>query len=161
MIPSAETVAPQAREHAWKYFELHANQRIAVFNFFLILSGALSAGIAATLQGTQRFSLLGVGLGVILALVAFVFWKLDQRVSFLIKHAERALAQIECAFPDPSVQLFNSAPSKTAAAKESAGFWGRRWTYGQVFRLLFWAMALFGATGAVLCWFRFTGYLVW
>ena len=147
MIPSADTVVPQAREHAWKYFELHANQRIAVFNFFLVLS----AGMAATLQGSQRFALLGVGLGVLLVVVAFVFWKLDQRVSFLVKHAESALAQIEGAFPDPSLQLFHQEPSKTAAAKDASGLWGRLWTYGQVFRLLFWAMALFGIVGAVLC----------
>lgn len=161
MIPSADTVVPQAREHAWKYFELHANQRIAVFNFFLVLSGALSAGIAATLQGSQRFALLGVGLGVLLAMVAFVFWKLDQRVSFLVKHAESALAQIEGAFPAPSLQLFHQEPAKTTAAKDASGLWGRLWTYGQVFRLLFWAMALFGIVGAVLCWLRFTGCLVW
>jgi hypothetical protein len=161
MIPSAEAIVPQAREHAWKYFELHANQRIAVFNFFLVLSGALSAGIAATLQGSQHFALLGVGLGVLLALVAFVFWKLDQRVSFLVKHAESALVQIEGAFPDPSLQLFHREPSLTAAAKEASGLWGRLWTYGQVFRLLFWAMALFGVAGAVLCWLRFTSYLAW
>ncbi len=25
----------QAVEHAWKYFELHSNQRITMFNYFL------------------------------------------------------------------------------------------------------------------------------
>lgn len=160
MLP-AETVVTLAREHAWKYFELHANQRIAVFNFFLILSGALAAGIAATLQGTQRFSLLGVGLGILLALVAFVFWKLDQRVSFLVKHGELALAEIEATFPDRGLQLFHQEPAKTAAAQKTSGLWGRLWTYGQVFRFLFWAMAIFGIAGAALCWLRFTGHLTW
>jgi hypothetical protein len=48
MVASPEIIATQAREHVWKYFELHAHQRIAVVNVFLVISGALAAGMAAT-----------------------------------------------------------------------------------------------------------------
>jgi hypothetical protein len=161
MFASPEVAATQAREHAWKYFELHAHQRIAVFNFFLVLSGALAAGIAATLQGSQRFSSLGVALGVLLALVSFLFWKLDQRVAFLVKHAEVALTQIEGFFPDAEAQLFVHEPSKTTAAKQQSSVWSRQWSYGRVFRFLFASMALVGISGSVLCGLRFFGYIAW
>ena len=34
------------REHSWRYFEVHAGQRITVFNYFLVASGAIAAGLA-------------------------------------------------------------------------------------------------------------------
>lgn len=37
----------QAVEHAWKYFELHSNQRITLFNYFLFIMAGLGAAIGA------------------------------------------------------------------------------------------------------------------
>ena len=137
-------------EHSWRYFELHANQRMTVFNFFLVLSGAIAAGLAATIQGSARLAMLGVALGALLALVAFVFWKLDQRVSFLIKHAEAALADVERALPEQSAQLFLSEPNKTEHVVATGNWWTRQWTYSRAFRLVFWIMGLAGVAGAAL-----------
>ena len=161
MFASPEVVATQAREHAWKYFELHAHQRIAVFNFFLVVSGALTAGMAATLQGSARFSGLGVALGILLALVSFLFWKLDQRVAFLVKHAEAGLTLIESYFPVSEAQLFLQEPRKTTEAQQHSSVWTRQWSYGRVFRFLFASMAAVGVCGSVLCGLRFLGHLVW
>ncbi len=161
MFASPEVAATQAREHAWKYFELHAHQRIAVFNFFLVISGTLAAGMAATLQGSQRFSALGVLLGVLLAFVSFLFWKLDQRVSFLVKHAEASLVQIEGFFPVAEAQVFMHEPSKTTTAQQQSSWWARQWSYGRVFRVLFCSMALVGISGSVLCGLRFLGHIAW
>lgn len=161
MFASPEIAATHAREHAWKYFELHAHQRIAVLNFFLILSGALAAGMAATLQGSERFSSLGVVLGVLLAFVSFLFWKLDQRVSFLIKRAESALSQIEGYFPDEEARLFLREPNETSENKQRSSRWTRQWSYGSVFRVLFCSMALVGVSGSVLCALRFLGCISW
>ena len=161
MFASPEVTATQAREHAWKYFELHAHQRIAVFNFFLVLSGALAAGIAATLQGSQRFSALGVVLGILLAFVSFLFWKLDQRASFLVKHAEAALTQIEGYFPVAEAQLFLQEPDKSTADRKQSSVWIRQWSYGRVFRVLFASMATVGVCGSALCGLRFLGYISW
>lgn len=153
------TIPDQAiamREHAWKYFEIHANQRMVIFNYFLVVSGAIAAGLAATLQGTTRFAALGIALGGLLVLVAFVFWKLDQRVSFLIKRAESALCETEAVFPVAATQLFFAEPEATKAA--AAGpCWQRHWTYGRAFRFVFAAMALFGASGAALSTLKFAG----
>ncbi|EKB9382313.1 TPA: hypothetical protein ACID37_006234 [Pseudomonas aeruginosa] len=45
-------------EHAWKYFELHAQQRMTVFNFFLAIAGLVAAGIGVGLQQGSHFSIL-------------------------------------------------------------------------------------------------------
>jgi len=89
------SVSDTVLTHAGRYFELHANQRMSVFNFFLALSGVVSAGLAALVQGSAHLIFLGILLGLLLVLVSFIFWKLDQRVSFLIKHAEDALSELE------------------------------------------------------------------
>ena len=34
------------RTHSWEYFHLHANQRMSVFNFYLIFIGLLTSGLA-------------------------------------------------------------------------------------------------------------------
>jgi hypothetical protein len=148
-------------EHAWRYFELHANQRISIFNYFLVLSGAVAAGLATTLQGSQRFSSLGVVLGLLLAVISFVFWKLDSRVSFLIKHAESALAEVEQSLPTHAVRLFLMEPSKANATSGASSWWSRSWTYGKAFRFVFAVMGLFGVAGAVLSALKFLGVVSW
>lgn len=149
------------REHAWKYFEIHANQRIVIFNYFLVVSGAIAAGLATTLQGSARFASLGIVLGCLLILVAFVFWKLDQRVSFLIKRAELALSETEVLFPMPGAHLFMKEPMATKSASESGSWWSRHWTYGKSFRFVFSAMAAFGVAGALLSAMKFAGLISW
>ena len=137
-------------EHTWRYFELHANQRMAVFNFFLLMSGAIAAGLAATLQGSVKLAFVGIVLGCLLALVSFVFWKLDQRVGFLIKHGEAALAEVERSLPEHNARLFLSEPGRTTVAKGESSWWSRQWTYGCAFRFVFWVMGLTGIGGAIL-----------
>ena len=165
MAPSSEKMAGDSASdamltHAWRYFELHANQRMSVFNFFLALSGVVSAGLAALMQGSAQLSFLGALLGLLLILVSFVIWKLDQRVSFLIKHAETALSELESALPDERARLFLREPSKTDAVS-SGHWWSRHWTYGQSFRMVFFVMACIGFGGSLLSTFRFAGILCW
>jgi len=144
--------------HAWRYFELHANQRMSVFNFFLVLSGFVAAGLAASFQGSGPLPLIGVMLGFVLTLVSFVFWKLDQRVSFLVKHAEQALAELEGSFSDPKARLFAAEPDRTKEA-QATGLWPtRQWTYGDSFRFVFVAMGVMGVIGAIL---SFSRYFDW
>lgn len=150
-----------AREHAWNYFQLHANQRMAVFNFFVVLTGVLSAGIAGVMQGSAKLALIGIILGPLLPLLSFVFWKLDQRTSFLIKHAEAALLDLERSMPVQSVQLFMTEPQLSQEAKLKTDDWSRQWSYGNSFGLIFISMALIGIISTVLCVLKFVGKISW
>ena len=151
----------EAMDHAWRYFELHANQRMAVFNFFLVLAGLVAAGLAAAIQGSERLAVLGIVLGLLLALVSFVFWKLDQRVSFLMKHAEVAIAELESRLPTTKTRLFLNELELTAKARTEGRRWARLWTYGQSFRITFWAIGVFGICGSSLSVLRVTGAVQW
>jgi len=151
----------RALEHGWRYFELHANQRMALFNFFLVLSGLVAAGLAASLQEGSYFITLGIVFGLFLIVISFVFWKLDQRVSFLLKHSEAAIATLELENLPVSGQLFANEPSRLSAINSSLHGLLRVWTYGECFRLVFFTMALFGAVIVVLAALRFLSILIW
>ncbi len=129
-------------EHAWRYFELHAQQRMTVFNFFIAISGLVAAGVGLGLQQGGKFIVLASLLGCFLILVSFIFWKLDQRVSVLIKQAESALIYLEGVGVVPEACIFTKEPSC------SKGRWfSSVWTYGKCFR---WSFAFVAVTGFIL-----------
>lgn len=138
-------------EHAWRYFSLHASQRISLFNFFLIAEGTMTAGLAACIQGPPFLNLLGTSLGALMTLAAFAFWRLDQRTTFLVKHAEDSLAELENALPIVAARVISQEPARTAAR----GGVGQVWTYSEIFRVVFVVAALVGISGGALCLFRF------
>ena len=83
--------ADKALDHAWRYFALHAQQRISVFNFFIVLSGIVATGIGAGFQAGKPMAPVVAILGALLTLFSFVFYRLDRRGSELVKLAEAAL----------------------------------------------------------------------
>ncbi|PSL93753.1 hypothetical protein [Pseudomonas sp. R9.37] len=132
-------------DHAWRYFELHAQQRMTVFNFYLAISGLIAAGVGVCLQQGSKFSFLASLLGVFLGLVSFLFWKLDQRVSELIKLAESTLCKIELATGNDEILIF----SKERLVSRKGGLFSI-WTYGRCFRMTFLSVGLIGGAFAVL-----------
>jgi hypothetical protein len=142
-------------DHAWNYFVLHAGQRMSLFNFFLVLAGLVAAGLAACIQQSGPLQLLGAALGLLLTLVSFIFWKLDQRVSFLLKHAENAIANIESSIPVSVGRLVSSEVTQTSAAHAKGFILFRMWTYGTAFRAVFLVMGTVGMGGGTLCILRY------
>ena len=158
-MPANEPSAKDMLDHAERYFALHAAQRMSLFSFFVVVAGTLGAAIAASLQLPKLLNLLGVGVGVLLAVTAFVFWKLDQRSAFLVKHAEDSLRQLEDSLPISAARLFSLEPERSREAIRTAPTpFLRMWTYGSAFRLMFWSMGLTGIIGAVLAWGRYAGW---
>jgi len=131
-------------EHAWRYFELHAQQRMTVFNFFIAISGLVAAGAGLGLQQGGKFLTLTSLLGFFLVLVSFIFWKLDQRVSVLIKHSEFALIYLEGAGVMSEACIFTKEFYSYKGAKFSSV-----WTYGKCFRWSFTFVAVAGCTLAI------------
>lgn len=132
-----------ARDHAWEYFALHAGQRMTIFNFFTILVGLFGTGIATIIQWGSTFDLVGQALSIILLALCLIFWKLDQRVSSLIKRAERACIEAEERLYPPSARLFALEFLSTSMGRRTYHP-SREWTYGSSFRLLFGVTAIAG-----------------
>ncbi|MGC0995430.1 hypothetical protein [Pantoea agglomerans] len=132
-----------ASEHAWKYFEIHAQQRITVFNFYIAITGLLAAGIGFSLQNGGSYFYLSALIGIFMAFMSFIFWKLDSRVSILIKNAEESLKNIELKFSDENYKIFNKDFNDD---KLNNGI-NNTWSYGKCFRISFFVV---GNAGLVL-----------
>lgn len=87
------TARATALQYAWNWFQYHAGQRMLVFRFFLVLTGALAAGCFAFLQ-KQNYDLLLV-LAILTIAFCFLFWRLDCRNRTLVKIAETYLKDEE------------------------------------------------------------------
>lgn len=143
---SDKSGAQLAMEHAWKYFEVHAAQRLSIFNFFVVMLGSVTAGVAATFETSHNWSYIGLVLSFVLLLLSFVFWKLDQRTAFLVKHAEQVLIEAEKALLSDSQRIFTSEVGITSKRTRGPAF-QRMWTYSQSFRLIFVFAALLAVLG--------------
>jgi hypothetical protein len=150
----------EMREYAWRYFALHADQRLKTFNFFLILATVILGGVLAFLKDAS-IPWLAAPVGLLLFVLSLVFWRLDRRNRELIWHAENALRQIEAATPNDSVpaelKLFSHEEATTrklrATCKPScnpSSWWQTHYSYTDCFRIVFCASAILGllVTGA-------------
>lgn len=148
-------------EYVWKYFELHAKQRMAVFNYFVLIAALLTAGIAGSLGRVISFPLLTFALGLSLILTSFVFWKLDQRVRYLLKHAERTLKDLEehlkSEETNTGVRLALFLDEEESTRKEqkqlkkehTCKFWRWHLTYYQCFCIVYIVFGLIGILAAL------------
>jgi hypothetical protein len=142
--------ADKALDHAWRYFALHAQQRISVFNFFIVLSGILATGIGAGVQAGKPMAPVVTILGALLALFSFVFYRLDRRGSELVKLAEAALifGESNC-MPEFARIVAEEAKQRGPAASQR-----KTWTFGRSFRLIFWVMGIAGAVASLYSLYR-------
>lgn len=127
-------------EHAWKYFEVHSQQRMTVFNFYITVVGLLSAGCGISLQQGGDFIYFSIVLGLSITFITFIFYKLDDRVSVLIKKSERALKFLESHLEHPSVRIISS---DLECSTLNSGLFSV-WTYGRCFRIVFIVLGLAG-----------------
>src|SRR5260370_14012241 len=88
----------EARTYAWGYFALHADQRMKLFNFFLILSG-LILGAFPAVRGMATGAKVVALLPLLLVLTAFIFWRLAERTRRLLKNGEDALRFLDKQWP--------------------------------------------------------------
>jgi ABC-type multidrug transport system fused ATPase/permease subunit len=149
------------QEYAWKYFQVHASQRLTTFNFYLVISAVLVTGFFAVTK-EDKFCF-GVILGLLLMLVSLVFYKLDRRNRDLVGYGEKALKVLEgrlfaVANEDAVLRIFCHEESETARKK---AVWWPPWriylTYARCFALVFFALAIAGGTCVAYCVFKMIG----
>jgi hypothetical protein len=128
----SKTMEEVALDHAWNWFEYHANQRMIMIRFYLIAAGGIAAGIGALLTTAHENLLAGL-LSILGAITSMAFKRLDKRVSDLVKIGEDALslqqAKIGAMLGSKSFEICQLAGEKPKNA--------RFYTYGENFRLLF------------------------
>lgn len=135
----------EARTYAWGYFALHADQRMKLFNFFLILSGLILAAFPAV-RGMAAGAKVVALLPLLLVLTAFIFWRLEKRTRRLVKNAEDALRFLDEQWPfeplpdksPPYLRLFERDDYFMEVVKRR--WWAKRFvpiSYADSFRIAY------------------------
>jgi len=154
----------ETRDYAWKYFALHADQRLRTFNFYLLIVAVVFGGLLAYLKDA-RSPAYAFPAGLLLAALSYIFWRLDCRAQEFIKHAEEVLMAIEKDIPEDQVpeqlRLFHGEDAKTQALRKDQGTpswspisWFRgHFGYYACFKAAFWIFGLIGIAMALAVFF--------
>lgn len=144
------------QKRAWDYFNAHASQRLTIFNFYIALSSFTATGYFASFKADSNLQSARWIIALLLCFFAFVLWKLDQRVKFLIKNAEKALKYFEKAQPhEIHAKVFMHEEAETESHRQSSRgwrrilFWRTPLSYSGCFNLVYAAFFLLGCQALV------------
>ena len=130
------------RDYAWKYFSLHADQRLKMFNFYIIFA-SLSIGAFSTLVGRGGFQKSYTLMLLLLSCLSFLFWKFENRTKILVKNGERALKYIDAqALDDHSSPL--ALFERDDEYVEALPRWPLARGYFSYARVFAWVYSIFG-----------------
>lgn len=141
----------QAFEHAWKWFEYHATQRMTTIRFYLIIAGAIATGVGY-LWSSHYYSFATV-LSTFGIVASISFRRLDLRVSHLVKLGEAALKQqqnkMAAILRQPDLEICERADQM------NAGCGGRNfvypYSYSENISLLFGSSILAFSIACLMC----------
>jgi hypothetical protein len=119
-------------EYAWRYFELHANQRISLFRNFVFILTVYITGIGFLVVKFHDSSYIeeiaAIVLSLTFILVTIIFWLLDARNRHLVHIGEDSLKEYENSSA-------GNAEHKLFIQENKRSFCGLKHTY--CFRILF------------------------
>jgi hypothetical protein len=147
--------------YALKYFEIHAAQRMSVFNFFIVLSTILLTGLATCVFGEAIYAPIGIALGLMLTALSLTFWKLDQRTSFLIKRAEKTLSRLEGDHFPAYGKIISEEAAEFKKLNDNLAIYRKRWTYSVSLGLVFAVVGTMGIAGTTLAATKSSGLVHW
>lgn len=79
----------------WSYFELHANQRMQLMNFFIVLESLMVAGLISLLSAQNNLYLWERGICIGMLFFSLIFYGLDYRTKNMIKLCESSIIMLE------------------------------------------------------------------
>jgi hypothetical protein len=139
----------------WNHFQVHAGQRMTIFNFYIVFSSLLSGAVLTALQAPSKhdFTLSILGLG--LVVISFVFWRLDERNRLLIHCSEDALKALEA----DAWKSHSSARELRVFTNSDQLTQNKKWhlKYSTCFRIVFLTFSLFGSFVTIFALGRFFG----
>ncbi len=143
---------------SWNYFQQHAQQRLSFFNFFVVFAVLATTGLISTLQEEYNAHSIGIAVGLMLSLISFIFYKIDERNKYLTKTGENAIRQIEknysCVncYPDKAeFQIFSIEEEETKKlrmAQKKKSIIYRQISHSKSFNLIFIIFFIIGILGA-------------
>jgi hypothetical protein len=132
-----------AKEVGLEWFKIHADQRLRMFNFFILVAGFCLGGFFTALQIKSAIAASTVAF--LLGAVCICFKLLDIRTAQLVKHGELLLSY--------SLSKLSEGESGFPNVVELSGNRGCVLSYRQVFNALFLIFGLMSIIGIAFPWF--------
>ena len=141
-------------DYAWKYFSMHAEQRLKAFHFF-ILFASLTMGaftlLLVNIGAHKPFALIPA----CLIYITYVFWHLDHRTKMLIRNAESSLRNLEDILRKNSVQYDTDAlaliTNDDNTFQSTRKLWQVTLSYSQCFNRVYLTVFLIALTALLYC----------
>jgi hypothetical protein len=142
--PESES-SKQAIELGWNWFKYHAEQRMLMIRYYLIIVGGALAAYSAALK---EFPLISASAALFGLVASALFWALDRRVSKLIKLGENVLAREQ---EKLKAKLgYGDIAITELANRSSCGVLGSYKRIFGIFFLVVIALSAVGGTAAIL-----------
>jgi hypothetical protein len=133
MAADPDDIHKQALDHAWKWFDLHAAQRMQTFNFFLVATAFLVAAYASLLD---KHCLAALFVALVGAWIAFWFTRLDNRTRQLIDAGEDVLKVSQARLAEAANIAALKISEKVEKPTECA------FTYGVIIAVIEWTIVV-------------------
>ena len=136
----------------WEYFVFHANQRLQLLNFYIILETFIVTSLITIFQfnNTIIFRIL---LSFALVFFSFVFYALDLRTSNMIKNVEKSMMIIEEQYRDKynsGYMIFSIEYQNTSAQRKKSRFARFFMSSSRLFHYIYGFFVIIGIIGFVL-----------
>ena len=135
---------------AWNYFQQHANQRIELINFYIVLEVFLFTGMYTVAISENADvdikRVVCIIIGIASICFSFIFYNLDCRTKGMIKNSERILKAFEAKYSaqfGETLMVFSSEEQQTDTQRRFTMF---PLSYANCFRFLF---LFFSGIGAI------------
>jgi hypothetical protein len=129
-------------EHSWNWFKSHADQRLTITRFAILVLGATGAGVGY-LEKDQEYFFCAL-LSIFGAVAAYCFLRLDVRTSDLIKVGEFSLSDLQHFLAEAtrfsSLEMNKKSEELSVESKKKKLTYP--YSYKQVFSLLFSAISI-------------------
>lgn len=79
----------------WKYFELHANQRMQLMNFYIVIESLFLTGLVTMLNSKEDLLIFELGVCIAMIFFSWIFSQFDLRTRNMIHCCEDAIKHVE------------------------------------------------------------------
>jgi len=153
-------VRKETRDYVLDVWKLKADQRLRMFHFFVLVYGVIAAGLLTYLKDSRYPWVAALG-GLLLAIVCWVFWRLDSRSRKMLHESEEILRAFEELISTDVVpakmRLFTQDKARSEEARKKLCEWPLGWlvplSFYDCFRWIFgfFGVAGFGLAVAAIC----------
>ncbi|MFT7005249.1 MAG: flagellar motor protein MotB [Sulfurimonas sp.] len=128
-------------DYVFRYFNLHAEQRLKTFHFYIIIITLLLGAIITLAK--LNVTIYIIPIAGLMTFFSFIFWKLDIRNKELIRNAEKELKKLE---KEIGITLFlNEEGTNTDLTDEINKMkFGKRYKFSKIFELVFSTLGIIG-----------------